>query len=178
MRWRWPCQGTPEQSGGTFSHVGSTWYKNSFITSNDSIIGVISQLATAYKVEATQLRVFEIEIPPDYLSRVYSDIDSAYIESHTDHQYGTPAIPYIRYIMANADTIQARLYDLRKALNDPKKITSRERFHRDAVVTATVAAEIGVAMGLLSFDVKNMTRWALAHIQAMRTVPTRHQRYH
>ena len=153
---------------GKFSTVGGQWFKNSFITSNDSISENISKLPASYRVEATQLRFFEISLPKDFRDKVFPDITQQFIENHMDKVYGEPFRPYIRFIIQNRDWVRRQMVAARAKFNPKSEDDNKERFYRDTIVTALVAGKIAQKMGLVSFDMKVMKQWALAQVLHMR----------
>ena len=155
-------------TNGKFSTVGGQWFKNSFITSNDSILESISKLPAGYRVEATQLRFFEVALPADYRSRVFPDITQSFIENHMDNVYGEPFRPYIRFIIKNQDWVRRQMVSARSKFNPSSEDDNKERFYRDTIVTAVVAGKIAEKLGLISFDLKGMKAWATGQVLRMR----------
>lgn len=155
-------------TNGKFSTVGGEWFKNSFITSNDSIHESISKLPAGYRVEATQLRFFEIQLPADYRSRVFPDITQEFMEHHMDNVYGAACRPFIKFIIKNAAWVKRQMTAARAKFNPKSEEDNKERFYRDTIVTAVVAAKIAQKLGLLSFDVAPMKQWALDQVVKMR----------
>ena len=156
------------KTNGNFSTVGGQWFKNSFITSNDSILESISKLPAGYRVEATQLRFFEISLPADYRSRVFPDISQTFIENHMDHVYGEACLPYIRFIIKNMDWVRRQLAAARGKFNPKSEDDNKERFYRDTIVTALVAGKIAQKLGLISFDIGKMQKWAEGQVKQLR----------
>lgn len=155
-------------SNGKFSTVGGQWFKNSFITSNDSILESISKLPAGYRVEATQLRFFEVSLPKDYRDVVYPDIEQSFIEHHMDHVYGAACRPFIRFIIKNQDWVKRQIVAARSKFNPKNEDDNKERFYRDTIVTALVAGKIAEKLGLIQFDLGNMKKWALETVVKMR----------
>ena len=155
-------------SNAKFSTVGGQWFKNSFITSNDSILESISKLPAGYRVEATQLRFFEVALPEDYRNKVFPDITQEFIEHHMDHVYGEPFRPYIKFIIKNRDWVRRQIVAARSKFNPKSEEDNKERFYRDTIVTALVAGKIAEKLGLIQFDIGAMKKWALEQVQLMR----------
>ena len=155
-------------TNGKFTTVGGEWFKSSFITSNDSIIESISKLPVGYRVEATQLRFFEVQLPSDYTTKTFPDITQQFIEHHMDHVYGEACLPYIRFIIANTDWVRRQITAARAKFNPQSNEDNKERFYRDTIVTAWVAGKIAQKVGLISFDLKSMKKWAEDHVQTLR----------
>ena len=155
-------------TNGKFATVGGQWFKNSFITSNDSILETISKLPAGYRVEATQLRFFEVSLPQDFRNTVFPDITQEFIEHHMDHVYGEACLPFIRFIIKNHDWVRRQITAARAKFNPQSEDDNKERFYRDTIVTALVAGKIASKLGLISFDVNDMKKWALSAVKAMR----------
>lgn len=155
-------------TNGNFTTVGGQWFKNSFITSNDSVVETISKLPVGYRVEATQLRFFEVQMPKGYVTKVFPDITQHFTEHHMDNVYGEACLPFIRFIIANTDWVRRQITAARAKFNPLTEEDNKERFYRDTIVTAWVAGKIAQKIGLISFDVKSMKKWAEDQVLTMR----------
>lgn len=155
-------------TNGKFTTVGGQWFKNSFITSNDSLHEAISKLPAGYRVEATQLRFFEVQLPADFRQKVFPDITQEFIEHHMDNVYGEACRPYIRFIIKNMDWVRRQMVSARAKFNPKNEDDNKERFYRDAIVTALVAGKIAEKLGLVQFDLKGMKQWAMDQVLKMR----------
>lgn len=155
-------------TNGNFATVGGQWFKNSFITSNDSIMESISKLPAGYRVEATQLRFFEVSLPEDYRFTVFPDITQDFIEHHMNNVYGEACRPFLQFIIKHKDWVRRQLAAARSKFNPKDEDENKERFYRDTIVTALVAAKIAEKIGLISFDIPAMKKWALDEVFKMR----------
>ncbi len=155
-------------SNGKFATVGGQWFKNSFITSNDSLHENISKLPAGYRVEATQLRFFEVQLPEDFRTDVFPDITQSFIENHMDNVYGEACRPFIKFIIKNHDWVCRQLTAARGKFNPESNEDNKERFYRDTIVTAVVAGKIAEKLGLILFDTKSMKKWAINQVELMR----------
>lgn len=155
-------------TSGKFSTVGGQWFKNSFITSNDGIMESISKLPAGYRVEATQLRFFEVSLPQDFRNAVFPDITQEFIEHHMDRVYGEACRPFIQFVIKNQDWVRRQITSARAKFNPKSEDDNKERFYRDTIVTALVAGKIAEKLGLIQFDTKGMKKWALATVVTMR----------
>ena len=156
------------KNSGGYATVGKEWFKNSFITSNDSILESISKLPAGYKVEATQLRFFEVSMPEGYKTTVFPDVTTTFVEHHMDHVYGEACLPYIRFVIKNMDWVRKQIVAARNKFNPQSDEDNKERFYRDTIVTALVAGKIAEKLGLVSFDIDAMTKWAEQQVKLMR----------
>ena len=155
-------------TNGRFATVGGQWFKNSFITSNDSILESIAKLPAGYKVEATQLRFFEVPLAEGFVKDTFPDITQSFVEHHMDNVYGEACLPFIRFIIKNKDWVRRQIVAARSKFNPQSEDDNKERFYRDTIVTALVAGKIAEKIGLVSFDVNAMKKWASAQVVQMR----------
>jgi len=155
-------------SNGKFATVGGQWFKNSFITSNDSLHESISKLPAGYRVEATQLRFFEVQLPEHFRTDVFPDITQSFIENHMDNVYGEACRPFIRFIIKNHEWVRRQITAARVKFNPESNEDNKERFYRDTIVTALVAGKIAEKLGLIMFDLKSMKKWAMVEVERMR----------
>lgn len=156
------------KTNGEFATVGGQWFKNSFITSNDSILESIAKLPAGYKVEATQLRFFEVPLEQGFVSSTFPDITQSFVENHMDHVYGEACLPYIRFVIKNMDWVRKQMVAARAKFNPQSDDDNKERFYRDTIVTALVAGLIAKKVGLITFDVHAMKKWAADQVMTMR----------
>ncbi len=155
-------------SNGKFSTVGGQWFKNSFITSNDSIHESISKLPAGFRVEATQLRFFEVQLPENFRSDIFPDITQEFVEYHMDNVYGEACRPFIRFVIKNIDWVRRQMVAARSKFNPKSEEDNKERFYRDTIVTALVAGKIAERLGLIQFELAGMKKWALDQVVKMR----------
>lgn len=155
-------------SKGGFATTGDEWFKNSFITSNDRLAEAISKLPAGYRVEATQLRFFEVSLPEGFSSRLFPDITQEFVEHHMDNLYGAALRPYLRFIIKNMDWVRRQLVAARSKFNPKDSEDNKERFYRDTITTAIVAGKIAEKIGLISFDMKALKKWATSEVLQMR----------
>ena len=155
-------------SNGKFATVGGQWYKNSFITANDSLHENISKLPAGYRVEATQLRFFEVQLPENYRTDTFPDITQSFVENHMDNVYGEACRPFIRFVIKNHEWVRRQITAARGKFNPKSNEDNKERFYRDTIVTALVAGKIAEKLGLILFDLKSMKKWALTEVERMR----------
>jgi len=160
------------RSNGQFATIGDEMFKNSIANSNDSTHDAIAQLPSGFKVEATQLRFFEVPLPEGYIHTVFSDIDRNFVEHHMDNVYGHACRPFLRFVMKNRDWVRRQMVTARQRFNPQSQEETKERFYIDCIVTALVAGKIAQKLGLIHFNVKAMTDWALSHVTALRETRT------
>lgn len=158
-----------EQSGVERSTT-LEWALIPFLTGNINVTALLSQ-AEAAKQTATQVRCFEIRLPPDFNARVFGDIDAKEVIEHEllGQQYGEVGIQYLQYVTRNKEKIAARLRKVRGKLSKRYGMEhNAERFYYDLIATVVVAGQICKHLGLIHFDTVAVRDWALQHIEALR----------
>ena len=155
-------------SNGKFTTVGGQWFKNSFITSNDSLQDEIAKMNAADKVEATQLRFFEVKLEDGFRANVFGDLDKQFVEHHMDHVYGHASREFLRSVMNNMESVKRLITNVRSKFNYKSDDDSKERFYRDTATTAYAAAKIAKKLGLIKFDIDNMMAWTEEQIMKQR----------
>lgn len=155
---------------GKFTTVGQTWYKNSIITSNDSIHDEIGKMLNRNKIEATQVRVFEIQVSSDRVEEIFPDLhQTRFMDDHLKEQHGTVGVDYIRYVIKNVERIEKQLGKARDKFASSAAEDSAERFYLNAVATAYVAGKLLEKLGIISFNVENTIKYAISEVKKMRT---------
>jgi hypothetical protein len=66
------------------------------------------------------------------------------------------------------DWVRRQLAAARVKFNPKSEEDNKERFYRDTIVTAIVAAKIAQKLGLISFDVGKMQKWAEGQVKQLR----------
>lgn len=153
---------------GKFTTVGGEWHQNSFVTSNDSVHELLAKDPNYNKVEATQLRLFEVAMPAGYIETVFPDIPRTFVENHQVTQYGHAGRKFIRFVIENQEWVRQQLRNARAKYNPHCQEATKERFYTDAIVVAMVAGKIAQRLGLIQFDMKSMVKWAFSHVQSLR----------
>lgn len=156
-------------SSGRFATTGDEWYKNSLITSNDSIAETIATLPAGYVTEATQLRFFEVTVEDKFLEKRFADVEQNFVEHHMDNVYGVACRPFILHIINNLTWTRRQLSQARAKLNPKNSEETKERFYRDCIVTAIVAGKIAERLGLIRFDINALRKWAEDQVLRMRS---------
>ena len=153
---------------GRIATTGEAWFKNSVVSANDDIYEALSRVKAQSRAEATQLRVFEVRIPRDFIQTVFSADDRDDAETLMNEMYGTACEPYLRYIMNNEKAVRDELRAARSAFKPSTAEETRERFYRDAIATASVAGRIAKDLNLIRFDLGAVRRWAEGQVVHLR----------
>jgi len=77
-------------------------------------------------------------------------------------------LPFIRFVIKNNDWVRRQITAARAKFNPKNEDDNKERFYRDTIVTALVAGKIATKLGLVSFDINEMTKWSLSAVKSMR----------
>jgi hypothetical protein len=151
------------------------WATVSFVTSNDSVASLLTRNSDTSAAEATQVRCFEIALPEDY-NKVFGSLDAKRVIEHDllSENYGAAGREFLQYIVANRDAVssQCRKDRIRLAEKLKGRTNSKERFYVDLIAVTRRAGLIAKRLGLLTFDVDEVTKWAVQHIYDMREMRT------
>lgn len=153
----------------SFNDNGSHWDTLTFVTSNANIHSLLAA-QERNKAEATQLRVWEINIPNGYLGSLYDGSAKADLDTLLTHNHGALGRHWLKAILPHTESIHKKLFECRKKYAPSNQEMTRERFFYDTLACVRVAGEIAKKMGLIKFDLKAMEAWALKHIGKMREV--------
>lgn len=148
---------------------GDPWDTLTFVTGNLNITSMLS--ATDYiKAGASQVRVFEIELDEGFNTRVFDGLNAKdLIETQLlSKNYGVAGQEFIRFVLKNKDKVTAQLQKKRASTIVSNSTESQERLYRDLIETVMVGAKIAQGMGLISFDLAALRKWAEGHIHTMR----------
>ena len=138
-------------------------------TSNKSITDKIQQAETRDVSDAASARCFEIQIDKQAESAKFAGTDmKSLLEHHLFKTHGVAAQAYLPYVMQNRATIVKALEDTRIKLGRDVSADSRERYYVDTIAFAFVAGTIAKKLGLIHWDVKAMTQWAIQHMYKLR----------
>jgi hypothetical protein len=131
--------------------------------------------------EATQVRIFEIALEDypqleilsaDFKDKVLKGKHQEIANHLVNKVYGVLGEEYLTYLIANREEIRKLLDTTFNKLvvvvgNDGGN-SSKERFYIRHVACAMVGLQIATKLGYLSFNVKNLMRWAVQHIRKLR----------
>lgn len=157
------------KSDGSLIGADLSWDTVSFITGNMSITNLLAQL-DKQRADATQLRCFEIMLPDNFNEKVFRGINAKdMIEDQLlSRQFGAAGLKYLSYVMQKREIITGRLQRMRAKYCPNSQDETRERFYYDLMVTSLMGGVIATQLGLLSFDLEGVRRWAEKHIKTLR----------
>jgi hypothetical protein len=163
---------------GSERSIRPGWNLPALLTGNRNILQQLTHGDVA--PEATQMRVFEIDLDDYPRIETLDPKTDAFRDCHVRHQrivneligkhYGAVGEKWIRWVIQNRRSVVARLAQLRAAFQARAEggDASKERFYYDLATLAIAGLHFGRHLGLLDFDVKKVVRWAIDHIARMR----------
>ena len=90
---------------------------------------------------------------------------------HLKQHYGHVGEVFMRHVLQHRASVEARVRETMKSVDQAASIQSSERFWSAAIASVLVAGEIAQQLGLLRFNVDAIRTWALTkQIPAMRGV--------
>ena len=154
---------------GSLISVTNRWDTLTFITGNMNITAMLGQL-DKHRAEATQLRCFEIPLDDGFNDRVFAGMNAKdMIEKQLlGENYGHAGREYLAYVLKNKDTIAKQLHKLRSKFAPTSRDETRERFYLDCIATALLGGMIAKKLGLISFDLAKIQKWAVEHTKSLR----------
>lgn len=157
------------RADGQEINPGQSWNTSTFVTGNLSITRMLADSDVA-KAGATQVRCFEIPLSANYVQDVFAGVNAKQL-IETDllsKNYGIVGFEFMRFVVRNQDRVRSLLQTERAKFAAKTQQESRERFYNDMIATAMVAASIAKKMNLIHFDLKNLRKWAMNHVIALR----------
>lgn len=160
-------------TSGVERKANASWSCTPIITGNRNILHALTE--SKINPEATQLRVFEIDLmsypkleaiddsSPDKIAH------SAIAQDAISNCYGTVGAEWIRFVIRNREEVQARLRKVSMAL--PLLVggnSSKERFYLHMMACSLVGAYYAKKLGFIDYDVTKLRDWAVGHMTRMR----------
>jgi hypothetical protein len=139
-------------------------------TSNDSVTDKIYSEEKKDISDAASARCFEVGgLTKANVEKTFAGTDMKELLEHgLFMHHGVAAQVYIPYITKNRDSVQQLLAKTRIKLGSDAQAESRERYYIDLIAFAFVAGSIAGRLGLIKWDVKAMTKWAIKHLKTLR----------
>ena len=153
-----------------FHTLGAEWDTISFVTSNGHLMSMLAENEEA-RVEATQVRVFEIQLSESYVRDTFPDLNAKGVIEHDllSKHYGVVGREYIRSVIRNQDMIAAAIQQKREEMQPTDKEMTRERFYYDLIATVIVAGMVAKKLGLINFNLSKILQWATDHVKTLRS---------
>jgi len=139
-------------------------------TSNDNVTDKIYSDEKKDISDAASARCFEIGgLTKKVVDKTFAGTNMKELLEHgLFKHHGVAAQVYVPYIAKNRDAVVALLAKTRIKLGSDAAAESRERYYIDLIAFAYVAGSIAKRLGLINWDVKAMTKWALDHLRSLR----------
>lgn len=155
---------------GSFASSGRRWWNFTFVTGNESIVSkvVTGDMATT---EATQMRIFEIRLPPGFSHDVFTGVPAKRLLSQElmPNHYGVVGREWLQWIQRNQEAVVKTCMAIRDKLAPRDAEGTRERFFLDTVTVTIAAAKLATRLGYIHFDVDRLLKWALDTVRNMRS---------
>ncbi len=139
------------------------WNTIAVVTTNSSLADKLS--GHKHNASAEVNRVFEYEVPR---------IDALGSEEATalfwalDTNYGVAGDAYVKWMVTHADQIKPGLKKVQVLLDKMAGVQAEERYWSAIAATAIYGGMVARNLGLITFDVSRVMRWAANTIIAMR----------
>ena len=140
------------------------WNTLAVVTTNSSLVDKLS--GAKHDATAEINRVFEYEVPRlDALGSV----EATELYWTLDENYGVAGAAYVEWLVANEKSIKPGLEKVRVLLDKMADVRGEERYWSAIAATAIYGGMVARNLGLISFDVSRVMRWAANTIVAMRS---------
>lgn len=83
--------------------------------------------------------------------------------------YGHAGIAYVQWLLQNASRVQGQIGKVRDSLDSQAGVTGEERFWGAVAASAIYGGAVASKLGLIKFDVRPVTEWAVRQLGTMRT---------
>lgn len=155
-------------SGGQFAETVAPYAGIYGGTSNDPVTDKLYNAEKKDTADAANARCFEIGgLTVEGMVQLFGKLDIGFVDRLSEH-HGNAAAVFIPYIIQHRDRIRELIIKTREKLGSDPSIESRERYYIDVIAFAFVAGSIAHKLGLIKWDVKVMTNWALGHLKGLR----------
>jgi energy-coupling factor transporter ATP-binding protein EcfA2 len=143
----------------------TSWQTIIASTSNSSLFDKLANHKTDASAES--MRVFEYYVNQ---ANILKKSDATAIFDALNNNYGTAGDIYLRYIVANLDTVKRLIKELTERFDKSVNTPVRERFWSSLVACNLAGGIIAKKLGLHSFDMDQLLAWAVDQVQIMRGV--------
>ena len=162
-------------ASGKPAKTGQGWKTIPIMTANVNINELLAMIPAAHKAEATQVRVFEINMDKVTGSQKYTrqELHNILKDDLLSTNYGEVGRVYLKTLIANHDKVKRMIAqevrkDMPEELKDETDQDSSERFYYDLMADVMVAGRIANKLGLVGFDMDALRTWTAKHIKMLR----------
>jgi hypothetical protein len=140
------------------------WSLPAFFSGNSSMHEKIAALKST--PESEQLRIVEVEIPPDHtLSKEFTD---EIFEHVLMENYGVAANPLLEYVVSSLPEIKVLLRKTQLKFDAEAGLKQKQRFYSAGASTAFTMAIIAKQLGLHNIEVDRVWEWAVKYFSELR----------
>ncbi|MAN64237.1 MAG: hypothetical protein CMI60_20075 [Parvibaculum sp.] len=137
---------------------GSPWSFTSISTGNVSLIEKIALYKDAPKAEAQRILEFKVDrLFKDAASKLLTDEWTREVHNN----YGHAGAIFVKYVMANLDTVTDLLRSIQQRIDREAGLTSENRFWSAGAACAITSLILCEQIGLLSYSPKPVLRWII-----------------
>lgn len=154
------------KNSGTKAQDVGEWRSSMYLTANTRLLNALA--AKQGNTEAEAVRLFEISIDT-YGVQMASLEEATVAFKKISKNSGGAGEQYIQYLVQHRGDVDAAMAKMEATVGKAAKLAlvSQYRFFRQHVVCTLVAANIMHALGLIKFDLKELTAWALVHLHRL-----------
>lgn len=148
-------------NGNTERYRGAPWKLSSASTGNTSMIERISGYKALPKAEAARILEYRV-VQTFFGDKNLTDKFSVNIKQHWGH-----AGPiYVQYVLKNLDKTLELLRSVQQTFDKAAGLASADRFWSAHCATTLTGLMIAKKIGLISFDIKAVTKWLLGVVES------------
>lgn len=159
-------QGAPRgilHQTGRLNTAQHHWATLQGTTANRSLIGLLGAFKANADAEMGRVLEFQFErVSP------HSKADADRILAQAETLYGCAAGPYISYLVQNREHVSKLLMSAQQQIDRRCGYTAQDRFASVGLTCVIVGSLLAKQLGLVSFDVNALTKWAVNKADALR----------
>ncbi len=133
---------------------GAPWRTNVVSTGNTSLLERMSLYKSIPKAEAMRVLEYKAEAYR-FDTKTETDDLSLALESH----YGHACVPYMQYVIANAEECRAMLYETQKRIDAAAGLAAPHRFWSWQAASAITGLLIAKKLGLVHYKISAVVAW-------------------
>ena len=146
---------------------GEPWSLLAVTTGNVSVIEKVSTAKAMPKAEAQRMMEHKVK-------KLFDDTASKELtDNHVANAitvYGHAGIIYIKYVLNNLDKVKELLAKVQRAIDKQAQLKAENRFWSAGVACTITGALIANKLGLINYDIKKLTSFALALLKENKNV--------
>jgi len=162
-------------AAGKPAKTGQGWKTIPIMTANVVLNELLALIPAAHKAEATQVRVFEINMDKVKGNQRFSrqELNNMLQDDLLSNNYGKVGRIYLKALIQNHDQVKRMIdqevrKDMPEELRDESDQDASERFYYNLMADVMVAGRIAKKLGLVGFDMEGLRKWTARHIKLLR----------